>query len=48
MIDKAKGSTVINNTFNIYPSEGMDEEEIARAVEDKLVEFTTRREAVFA
>jgi hypothetical protein len=39
---------VINNTFNIYPSEGMDEEQLARKVEEKLVEFTNRRKAVFA
>lgn len=48
MMDKASGGNTLNATFNIYPSEGMDEEEIARAVEDKLVEFTNRRGAVFA
>lgn len=48
MMGKASGEKTLNVTFNIYPSEGMDEEEIARAVEEKLVEFTNRREAVFA
>lgn len=48
MMDKASGGNTLNATFNIYPSEGMDEEEIARAVEEKLVEFTNRRGAVFA
>lgn len=48
MIDRAKGGNVVNATFNIYPSAGMDEEAIARAVEEKLVDFTNQREAVFA
>ena len=47
-IEKAKGGNVFNATFNIYPSAGMDEEAIAKTVEEYLVDFTNQREAVFA
>ena len=48
MIDRAKGGNVFNATFNIYPSAGMDEEAIAKTVEEYLVDFANQKEAVFA
>lgn len=48
MIDRAKGGNVFNATFNIYPSAGMDEEAIAKTVEEYLVDFANQKEAVYA
>ena len=47
-IEKAKGGNVFNATFNIYPSAGMDEEAIAKTVEEYLVDFANQKEAVYA
>lgn len=49
MIDRASaGKGGDNIQINVYPSRGMDEEEIARKVEEKLAEFERRRGAVYA
>lgn len=49
MIDRASaGKGGDNIQINVYPSRGMDEEALARKVEEKLAEFEQRRGAVFA
>jgi len=50
MIDKAQSTARggDNIQINVYPSAGMDEEELARKVEEKLAAFERRRGAVFA
>ena len=49
MIDRASaGKGGDNIQINVYPSRGMDEEALARKVEEKLAEFERRRGAVYA
>lgn len=37
-----------NNTFNIYASEGMDTEELAQQISEKIAQQTRRKEAAYA